>query len=233
MTHVGTIDIDIALDAEALAAEDEYTTLIQSLLDCGYQQRGDLRRFQLVRQVAPKDGGEPIEVIIDFLMPRDVKLEKNKPPLLENFAVQRADGADLALRYFEIIKLDGEMPGGGRNRVQIAVASIPALLVMKGFAIKQRYKTKDAYDIYYCIRNYGGGVEELAKHCQPLLKEANGRLGYEAIAEKFDAIDGFGPTSVRRFVEDTSILDGRTPDQWQADAHGQVQAWLRAMGLAQ
>jgi len=32
-------------------------------------------------------------------------------------------------------------------------------------------------------------------------------------------------------VEGTEILDGRTPEQWQQDAFGQVDAWLRALGL--
>lgn len=37
--------------------------------------------------------------------------------------------------------------------------------------------------------------------------------------------------SVCRFVENTDVLDGRTPDQWQQDAFGQVTAWLQALGL--
>jgi len=32
-------------------------------------------------------------------------------------------------------------------------------------------------------------------------------------------------------VQDTNILDARTPEQWQLDAFGQVDAWLRALGL--
>lgn len=48
---------------------------------------------------------------------------------------------------------------------------------------------------------------------------------------KFDAVDGFGPICVRRFVEDTQVLRERTADQWQQDAFGQVDAWLRALGL--
>lgn len=52
------------------------------------------------------------------------------------------------------------------------------------------------------------------------------------ISEKFDTVEGFGPTCVRRFVEDTRILGDRTADQWQQDAFGQVDAaWLRALGL--
>ena len=67
-------------------------------------------------------------------MPRDAMIAKNTPPLVADFAVQRADGADLALRFYQLVAIDGDMPDGGRSRVQIAVASIPALLTMKGYA---------------------------------------------------------------------------------------------------
>lgn len=33
------------------------------------------------------------------------------------------------------------------------------------------------------------------------------------------------------FVEQTDILGDRTADQWQQDAFGQVDAWLRALGM--
>jgi hypothetical protein len=232
MAHVGTLDIDIALDAAALKDKDEYKTLIESLMASGYEQRTELKKFQLVRQVDPKDGGAPIDVIVDFLMPRDVRPEKNKPVLIDNFAVQRADGADLALRFYEMVALDGSMPAGGKNRVEVAIASIPALLAMKGYAIQNRHKQKDAYDIYYCIRNYPGGPEALANDCKPLLDLPGGKQGYQYIAGKFDKADAYGPTSVRKFVEETDRLEGRTADQWQTDAFGQVQAWLKALGLA-
>ena len=60
------------------------------------------------------------------------------------------------------------MPDGGTNRVEIAVCSIPALLAMKGHALQGRLKQKDAYDIYYCIRNYRDGIEALAEACLKL-----------------------------------------------------------------
>jgi hypothetical protein len=231
MTHVGTLDVDIGLDTEALA-DGEYKTLVEALLGSGYSQRTELKKFQLVRQVDPKDGGPPIDVIVDFLMPRHAKVQKNDPMLIENFAVQRADGADLALRFYEMVAIDGSMPGGSKNRVEIAVASIPALLAMKGFAITKRHKQKDAYDIYYCVRNYSGGHKALAKDCLPLLGTASGKEGYACIAEKFASPNGYGPSSVRKFVEDTNLLGDRTADQWETDAFGQVNGWLKALGLA-
>jgi hypothetical protein len=232
MRHVGTIDVDLGLDAEALG-DGEYATLVESLIDHGYKQSADFRRFQLVRQVPTNDGGGPIDIVIDFLMPRDADIVKNDPPIITDFAVQRADGAELAIHFQEIIAITGPMPDGVRSRVEIAVCSIPALLAMKGFAINKRYKQKDAYDIYYCVRNFPGGPNALAEACLPVLHHANGSgaTGYNFIHQKFGDLNDFGPMCVRRFVEDTQALDGRTPEQWQQDAFGQVDAWLRAIGL--
>ncbi len=230
MPHVGTLDLDLGLDAEALG-DGEYATLITSLMGHGYQQRDGLRRFQLVRQVPATDGGAPIDVIVDFLMPRDADIARNKPPLIDNFAVQRADGADLANHFYQMVAVTGSMPTGGTNGVEIAVCSISALLAMKGYAIEGRHKQKDAYDIYYCIRNYPGGIDALAEACRPVLDRDSGAAGYRMIAGKFETLESYGPTSVRLFVEETAVLGDRTPEQWQQDAFGQVDAWLRALGL--
>ena len=150
---------------------------------------------------------------------------------MANFAVQRADGADLALKFYQLVAIDGDMPDGGGNRVQIAVASIPALLAMKGYAITNRRKQKDAYDIYYSIRNFPDGVDALVAATRPLLEFATARTGYLHISGKFRHLDDFGPTSVRQFVNRPDVLGERTADQWQQDAFGQVDAWLSAIGL--
>ncbi len=142
MPHVGTLDIDLDLDSTALG-DGEYATLVESLQGCGYEQReGVTRAFQLVRTIPASDDGPAIDIIIDFLRPRDAELVKNAPPLISNFAVQRADGADLALKFYEMVAISGAMPEGGKNTVEIAVCSIPALLAMKGYALNGRHKQK-------------------------------------------------------------------------------------------
>jgi predicted nucleotidyltransferase len=129
------------------------------------------------------------------------------------------------------VTIEGTMPGGGINRVEIAVCSIPALLAMKGYAMAKRNKQKDAYDIYYCVRNYPDGAGALAEACRPLLDEKSAREGYAYIAEKFTTVGHVGPVWVKQFAEGQRILEERTPEQWQTDAFGQVDAWLRALGL--
>ncbi|MGY2811932.1 nucleotidyl transferase AbiEii/AbiGii toxin family protein [Bradyrhizobium sp. USDA 4506] len=230
MPHVGTLDVDLGLDAEALG-DGEYATLVEALMGQGYKKREELRRFQLVREVPVNDGGGPIDVVVDFLMPRHAQIVKNDPPFLNDFAVQRADGADLAMQFYQFVAISGDMPEGGTNRVEVAVCSIPALLAMKGHALNGRHKQKDAYDIYYCIRNYPEGIEALAEASKPVLAHESGAQGYQYIAAKFDVPGGYGATCVRKFVSETSILDGRSEEQWQQDAFGQVDAWLRALGL--
>jgi hypothetical protein len=230
MQHVGTSDIDLTLNAEALGG-GEYVDLVKALMRGRYEQRDGHRRFQLVRTIEAHDGGPQIDVIVDFLMPLNAQIERNFPPLISEFAVQRASGADLALRFHQLVAIEGMMPDGGRNRVEIAVASIPALLAMKGHALVGRQKRKDAYDVYYCIRNYEGGPAALAEACRPLLEFTEARQGFNGIAEKFAQIDTIGPVWVRQFVENTRAMGDRTPEQWQTDAHGQVQAWLAALGI--
>ena len=230
MTHIGTGDVDLGLDPSALG-DGEYVRLVEALQEHGYHQRDNLRRFQLVRTVPARDDGADIDVVVDFLIPRDAEITRNTPPLISQFAVQRADGADLALRFYQMVAIEGDMPDGSRNFVRIAVASIPALLAMKGYAIANRLKHKDAYDIYYSIRNFPDRIDALVEATRPLLNVQSARQGYCLISDKFRNIEDFGPTSVRRFVEGSHLLGDRTADQWQQDAFGQVDVWLRGLGL--
>jgi hypothetical protein len=101
----------------------------------------------------------------------------------------------------------------------------------EGHAVELRQKRKDAYDIHYCIRNYPGGAGALAEDCSKLLKHESARTAYEFINAKFKTVESYGPTSVRLFVEESAVLGDQTPQQWQQDAHGQVNEWLIALGL--
>ena len=230
MRHVGTLDVDLGLHAEALG-DGEYAKLVDVLKEHGYVQDANRREFQLVRRVAALDDGRPIDVVVDFLMPKDAAIAKNRPPIIDDFRVIRASGAGLALRSYEMVEITGKMPGGAANRVELAVASIPALLAMKGFALDRRYKRKDAYDVYYCVRNFPGGPDALAEVCRPLLEHDDATIGYRHVDDKFESANSTGPVNVRRFVEETDVLGERTPEQWQQDAFGQVDAWLRSLGL--
>lgn len=126
MRHVGTADIDLSLDAEALAENEQYAGLVEALRGQGYETREELRNFRMVRTIDPKDGGAPIDVVVDFLRPFDAVISKNKPPITTDFATQRAFGADLATHFYKMVAIEGDMPHGGKNTVPIAATSNPS-----------------------------------------------------------------------------------------------------------
>ena len=148
-----------------------------------------------------------------------------------HFQLAAGHAPDLAVHFHQLVAVSAETPTGGRNTIEIAVCSIPALQAMKGYAVELRQKRKHAYDIHYCIRNYPGGVGALAEDCRKLLEHESARAGYEFINAKFETIESYGPTSVRLFMEESAVLGDQTPEQWQQDAYGQVNEWLIALGL--
>jgi hypothetical protein len=229
--HIGSLDVDINLDTEKLA-DHGYAELVEKLAAAGYERNVEgLKPFQLRRVVDLKDGGDPVAVIVDLLMPKGAKTVKHRPKLVEGLRVQEADGGAIALRSNLKMMIAGTMPDGRRNEVEMLVASIPALLVMKGYALVQRDKKKDAYDIYFCVRNYADGIDALAAECRKLLEDPVAREGFENIAGKFSAADAFGPQTVRMFLEGSGGMGDMSPEQLQEDAFQQVRAFLKGLGL--
>jgi hypothetical protein len=145
--HVGSIDVDLALDANKLA-DGRYADLLKLLLDSGRYKPG-AKPFQLVVEVDLKDGAKPVEVEVEFLAPREVKLKKNRPKLLEGFRVLQADACGTAFHAPVRMEISGKTVRGANNKVRLRIASLPDFLVMKAHALAGRDKPKDAYDFCY------------------------------------------------------------------------------------
>lgn len=230
--HIGTLDIDLDLNPDALA-DGEYASLVEALEKKGYERgKDDLKPFQ-VRRWVKIDDGERVGVLVDLLMPRGAKGDQNEEKLVEGLRVQGTHGGDVALTHHVTRRFEGTMPDGRPNEVELLVATIPALLVMKGYALVGRDKRKDAYDIYFSVRNYDGGPTALAMECRKLLDDEVAQTGYEHITSKFRHAEDFGPKTVRVFLEESAALGEMTPQQVQTDAFMQVSALLRGIGLQQ
>jgi hypothetical protein len=72
--HIGSIDVDLALDAAKLN-DGRYAELVKLLLDTKRYRRGE-KDFQLVVEVDLKDGEKPVQVEVEFLAPKEVKLKR-------------------------------------------------------------------------------------------------------------------------------------------------------------
>jgi hypothetical protein len=190
-----------------------------------------LKPFQLQRTIDSCDGGEPVSVLLDLLMPRKSKTRSNKPPLIAGLRVQAIDAGEIALTHNVRLDIEGIMPDGRPNRTQLLVASIPALLVMKGYALDGRDKAKDAYDIYFCVRSFPGGPLALARESSQLLTDPIARGGYQKIATKFRSDNDFGPHTVNKFLEESGGFDNMTAEQLRTDVYRQVRSWLQEMKM--
>jgi hypothetical protein len=87
----------------------------------------------------------------------------------------------------------------------LSVASIPAFFAMKAVALESREdlkKTKDAYDIVYCLRNVEGGVDSIARQYREVLSNPLVASGLYLLGELFDSIDAIGPVAYARRAED-------------------------------
>ena len=99
--------------------------------------------------------------------------------------------------------IEGSLPGGGKDRATIRVTSVVPFLMMKAQALNSRLIEKDAYDVYYCLVNYPGGLDALVEKFRPYLEHPLIMEGLNIFAEKFQSPDHVGPAFVAGFLEET------------------------------
>ena len=195
--HIGSIDVDLALDAEKLN-EGRYAELLKVLLGTRRYQQG-AKDFQLVVEVDLKDGGKPVQVEVEFLAPKDVKLKKNRPKQISGFRVLQADGCGVAFHAPVELQLSGQNVRGAKNTVRLRIASLADFLVMKAHAIGGRDKPKDTYDLCYCLEHFAGGMESLAADWKARRGEREIATAAGILQEKFAGVDAFGPQQLVEF----------------------------------
>jgi hypothetical protein len=195
--HVGSIDVDLALDAGKLNG-GRYAELLKLLLDTRRYVPG-AKEFQLVADVDLGDGGVPVQVELEFLAPKEVKLARNRPKLIKDFRVLRADGCEVAFHAPVELSLSGVNMRGVKNTVRLRIAAMADFLVMKAFAIAGRDKPKDSYDLCYCLDHVSGGLGTLAENWRRRLGAKDVCRAVEILREKFGDPASFGPQQVVEF----------------------------------
>jgi hypothetical protein len=196
--HIGTLDIDLALDFRNIP-EASYQTLLKALTSRGYRQGG--QPFQFFRDV-PFSNRDPVTVEVDLLAGEYGGTGgSHRTQVVQDARARKARGCDLVFENNQIVSIEGELPGGGHLTVQCRVAAIVPFLIMKGMALADRLKEKDAYDIYYCVRRYPGGIAALAEAFRPHIGNGLVREGLAKIKEKFLSPDHAGSKWVADFLE--------------------------------
>ena len=217
--HVGTMDLDVGLQL-ALLDEGRYRKLTRRLRDAGFTaDRNDEGNPTRQRWAITSSD----TVTVDFLIPpsregdRAGRLRDIEP----DFAAIIAPGLLCAFRDRKRVTLEGRTLLGEKAQRDVWVCGAGAYVVLKALAFDSRGENKDAYDLFYILRNYGAGVEDVIARLQPLLDDGEAEKAFDVLRRDFTDPESVGPMRVAEFIT------GSPDEEIQADVVGFVAALLR------
>lgn len=216
--HVGTSDLDVGLEL-ALLGEGRYRTFTERLRDAGFApDRTEDGRETRQRWRAPGPGS----VTVDFVIApsQDADRGGKLRHIERDFAAIIAPGLELAFRDRRRVRIEGTTIFGEKAARDVWVCGPGAFVVLKALAFLGRGENKDAYDLYYLVRYFGAGVEDVAAALRPLLRDPEAQQAVEVLRADFVDHDSVGPRRVAEF------LHGRPDEEVQADVAGFVRALL-------
>ena len=203
--HIGSLDIDVALNFQKIPV-DSYQSILKTFKRRGYIQDEE-QPFRFFRKVHIEGAG-PVDIEIDLMAGEYGGTGKGRrTQKVQDIRARKTRGCDLAFDATISVTLEGELPDGGKDKVTFKIAGIVPFLVMKGMAMFDRMKEKDAYDIFFCIDHFPGGAAKLSSE---FVKFKGNKLvleGLEKIRGKFASIEHVGPKWVADFLEITEKED--------------------------
>ncbi len=208
--HVGSIDIDLAVDPEKVDQKG-YAGIVDLIERRGYVQR--LSRdhkpilFSFRKNITSQKDQIKYEISVDFLTSRALDTGKHRHRTVQpGFSARVTKGCELAFRHNFLKTINGMLPDNGEAEVEIRMLDIAGCLGMKGIVLGETYREKDAYDIFTVVSQCYDGVSSVAKEIKPHIKEHEIALGIQAIRQRFRNIRAEGPAWVANFLFPTDQI---------------------------
>jgi hypothetical protein len=222
--HVGTTDVDLVV---AFVVDDEseeaYWTLATNLKNAGFEA------VDSCRWAAKVDG---VKVTLEFLCDTDSvgagSIFKPKGQKLgTKLGAFNIPGASLAALDYRECEIEADrVDGTGRSRVTLRVIGLLPFVVLKIRAYQDRHDNKDAYDLIFCLLNYGEGPEDGAVlaaassvHDEPMVVD-----GLRALEERFKDVDCDGPGAYSAFHAEEG--DVEAAERFRREAVATVRQFL-------
>jgi stress response protein SCP2 len=224
--HTGSLDIDLAFDSKKIS-DQAYRTILQLLKQ--HQYRQGAQPFIFYREVESALG-KVVRVQVDLLSGEYGGTGRShRTQKIQDARARKARGSDLVFEDYSAIKISGKMPDGAENEISIKIANVVPFLVMKGMVLWETYKEKHAYDIYFVVRNFPGGIAALADQFEPLLSNRLVQEGLGKIRSKFANINSIGPKWIANFEE---LDDQEQKELLLRDAFERVNALLDQLKIS-
>ena len=146
VVHVGSIDIDLAVDPQQLEAT-QYATVLELLEHRGYRpaqgRRGAAMPSSLERIVQSPVNNKSYTIRVDFLTPADAGVKRPHRLMQDAWMARKIKGCEAAFAHQELVLLSGALPdGGGQITVPVRMADLVGCVTMKGIVLGERYREK-------------------------------------------------------------------------------------------
>ena len=205
--HVGSIDIDLAVDPEKVD-EEQYAEIIELIERRGYTKRlsrtGEPIKFSYKKQIISSIDNKGYDISVDFLTSRALDTDKHRHRRIQPSLNARViEGCEIAFKHNIIKKISGILPGNGEIEIDIKMLDIAGCICMKGIVLGKAYREKDAYDIYSVVSQCLERPIMVAKEVKSKLNEESMLKGIGSIKQRFRNIRAEGPSWVANFLGDT------------------------------
>lgn len=216
--HIGTIDLDLGLSVVVLG-EHLYEKIAKRLRDANIRPDTNPAGNQTTQRWRSREG-----VTVDFLIPPSSDADRGGRlrHLEEDFAAIITPGLDLAFQDIQVVDLREALPGAGTAMRTIQVCGPGAFIVLKALAFEKRGKPKDAYDLFYVLRNHAIGAEQIGERIRAFGNRHDVHDATAVLRRDFGLAESVGPTRVAEFL-------GGRDDDLQADVAGFVRMLLDAV----
>lgn len=218
--HVGSVDVDVLINHMTLENEG-YQNMSRILQKSGYREHPE-KYFSFVKIVDVD--GIFYDVDVDILAGMYGGTQpKKRSQHVQGLKALKATGGNFAFDFpAQKISVEAKRPDGAMDVASVNVVAVVPYIIMKTAAMG-RGKAKDAYDIYFIITHYRGGVKELAKEFQPVRDRKIVLEMKEKLAGKFASAEHAGPKDVSDFMD---LEDEEDIEIIKRDAYEQIQALL-------
>lgn len=227
--HAGTSDVDIVVKLLLLADTQAYHSLEKNFKRLGLEhgENANGEKVSWRWQMNIKDSAKVIlELLADI--PEFDGGRVCPIPTEGNISVLNVPHSSMVFDHHGAQEVRAELLGGDGVAIEtVRYADIVSFICLKSYALDQRHKYKDAYDLVYCLKYFEGGPQAVAAAFRSAL-EGKHKDAIESaliILEKRFADDktteGYvkdGPVAVAKFQlgEDTETRDERILRQRQA-----------------
>jgi len=214
--HIGSIDVDLAV-APAALADDAYSTIRARMSKAGFQHHAPPTHFTMDTLSG--------SIKVDLITGQYQTGQKEPAILVNELKINTLRGLDLAFEYSDMIEISGIMRNGATNTVQARVVRPEAFVLIKAFAMEDRLKAKDAYDVYFVAANYPAGPKDLGNRIASMFPNGLAEEGVRILSKKFAQLDSIGPVHVAEVLGQ----QGNDVAQSQQAAYQYVRAMLQAV----